>query len=72
LSVYVNLSKNSPFSCLKGGHPSKADAKVRTFFETTNFFETFFNKYYKNNMALDQYQEPQILYTLLYIRARKN
>ena len=70
LSVYVNLSKNSSRLRLKRGHPSKADAKVRTFFEITNFFGTFFNKYYKNNVALDQYQEPLTIYTLLYIRAK--
>jgi len=70
LSVYVNLSKNSSRLRLKRGHPSKADAKVRTFSESANFLPTFFNNYCKNIAALDQYQEPLTIYTLLYIRAK--
>ena len=41
LLFYVNLSKNS-FLRLLAGHFLKADAKVRLFFEPTNFFQEKF------------------------------
>jgi hypothetical protein len=48
----------------------KAGAKVRTFSDTTKYFGSFFVILHSFSSPLDEYQDTERPYTLLYICAR--
>ena len=71
VSVYVSLSKNS-FFCASEVVSSLADAKVRLFPETPNFFTDYFYKTKKKAFEIDKNQSAIFLTPfIIYARIRE-